>query len=49
MSGEDRFEILFPETGDGVSTHSQKFIDSSPDGLNLVAKHVPHLETALNC
>lgn len=48
MSGEDRFEILLtPETGDGVSTHSQKFIDSSPDGLNLVAKHVPHLETAL--
>ena len=48
MSGEDRFEILLtPETGDGVSTHAEKFIDSSPDGLNLVAKHVPHLETAL--
>ena len=48
MSGEDRFEILLTrETGDGVSTHAEKFIDSSPDGLNLVAKHVPHLETAL--
>ena len=49
MSGEDRFEILIcPETGDGVSTHAQKFIDSSPDGLDLVAKHVPHLETAID-
>ena len=48
MSGEDRFEILLtPEIGDGVSTHAEKFIESSPDGLNLVAKHVPHLETAL--
>ena len=49
MSVEDRFEILIcPETGDGVSTHAQKFIDSSPDGLDLVAKHVPHLETAID-
>ncbi|MAS57874.1 MAG: hypothetical protein CMA37_04625 [Euryarchaeota archaeon] len=48
MSGDDRFEILLtPETGDGVSTHAQKFIDSSPDGLNLVAKNVPHIETAI--
>ena len=48
MSGEDRFEILVcPETGDGVSTHVQKFIESSPDGLELVAKQVPHVETAL--
>lgn len=49
MSGEDRFEILIcPEIGDGVSTHAQKFIDSSPDGLDLVAKQVPHLETAID-
>ena len=49
MSGEDRFEILIcPEIGDGVSTHAQKFISSSPDGLDLVAKHVPHLETAID-
>ena len=48
MSVEDRFEILLsPEIGDGVSTHSQKFIDSSPDGLKLVAKNVPHIETAI--
>ncbi len=48
MSVEDRFEILLcPENGDGVNTHAQKFIDSSPDGLNLVAKNVPHLETAI--
>ena len=48
MSGEDRFEILLtPEIGDGVNTHVQKFIDSSPDGLKLEAKHVPHVETAL--
>ena len=48
MSGEDRFELLLtPEIGDGVSTHVQKFIDSSPDGLQLVAKYVPHVETAL--
>ena len=33
--GEDCFEILIcPEIGDGVSTHAQKFIDSSPDGLD---------------
>ena len=49
MSGEDRFEILLcPEIGDGVSTHAQKFIDSSPDGLDLVAKHVPHTTTAID-
>ena len=49
MSEEDRFEILIcPEIGDGVSTHAQKFIDSSPDGLDLVAKQVPHLETAID-
>ena len=48
MSGEDRFKILLtPEIGDGVNTHVQKFIDSSPDGLKLEAKHVPHVETAL--
>ena len=48
MSVEDRFEILLtPETGDGVNTHAQKFIDSSPDGLKLVAKNVPHIETAI--
>ena len=48
MSGEDRFELLLtPEIGDGVNTHAQKFIDSSPDGLLLVAKYVPHVETAL--
>ena len=48
MSGDDRFEILLtPEIGDGVYTHVQKFIDSSPDGLQLEAKHVPHVETAL--
>ncbi|GIQ96129.1 MAG: hypothetical protein CM15mP1_0250 [Methanobacteriota archaeon] len=48
MSGENRFEILLtPEIGDGVNTHVQKFIDSSPDGLKLEAKHVPHVETAL--
>lgn len=48
MSGDDRFEILIsPEIGDGVHTHAQKFIDSSPDGLELIAKHVPHTETAL--
>lgn len=48
MSGEDRFEILLtPEIGDGVNTHVQKFIDSSPDGLKLEAKQVPHVETAL--
>ncbi len=48
MGGEDRFEILlYPEIGDGVSTHAQKFIDSSPDGLDLVAKQVPHIETAI--
>ena len=49
MSVEDRFEILLtPETGDGVNTHAQKFIDSSPDGLKLVAKNVPHIETAID-
>jgi len=48
LSGDDRFEILIsPEIGDGVHTHAQKFIDSSPDGLELIAKHVPHTETAL--
>ena len=48
MSVEDRFEILLcPENGDGVNTHAQKFVDSSPDGLNLIAKNVPHIETAI--
>ena len=48
MSSEERFQILLcPESGDGVCTHAQKFIDSSPDGLNLVAKSVPHIETAI--
>lgn len=48
MTEEDRFEILLcPEVGDGVSTHAMKFIDSSPDGLNLIEKQVPHVETAI--
>ena len=48
MSGEDRFEILLtPETGDGVSTHAQKFVDSSPDGLDLVAKNVRESDYSL--
>ena len=48
MTEEDRFEILLcPEIGDGVSTHAKKFIDSSPDGLNLIQKQVPHIETAI--
>ncbi|MDC0557376.1 hypothetical protein OAO34_06280 [Candidatus Poseidoniaceae archaeon] len=48
MTEEDRFEILLcPEVGDGVSTHAKKFIDSSPDGLNLIEKQVPHVETAI--
>lgn len=48
MTEEDRFEILLcPEIGDGVSTHAKKFIDSSPDGLNLIEKQVPHVETAI--
>ncbi|MDC3339730.1 hypothetical protein OAV55_00550 [bacterium] len=48
MTEEDRFEILLcPEIGDGVSTHAKKFIDSSPDGLNLIEKQVPHIETAI--
>ena len=48
MTEEDRFEILLcPEIGDGVSTHAKKFIDSSPDGLNLIEKQVPHMETAI--
>ncbi len=48
MSGENRFEILLaPEIGDGVNTHMQKFVDSSPDELELIIKPVPHVETAL--
>ena len=48
MTEEDRFEILLcPEIGDGVSTHAKKFIGSSPDGLNLIEKQVPHIETAI--
>jgi len=48
MTDEDRFEILLsPEIGDGVSTHVKKFIDSSPDGLQLIAKPVPHVESAI--
>ena len=48
MTEEDRFEILLcPEIGDGVSTHAKKFIDSSPDGLNLIEKQVPHIKTAI--
>jgi hypothetical protein len=48
MTEEDRFEILLcPEVGDGVSTHAKKFIDSSPDGLNLIEKQVSHVETAI--
>ena len=48
MSGENRFEILLaPEIGDGVNTHVQKFVESSPDELELIIKPVPHVETAL--
>ena len=49
MSGDDRFEVLvYPEMGDGVSTHAHKFIESSPDGLDLVLKEVPHVQTAID-
>ena len=48
MSGEDRFEILvYPETGNGVSTHIRKFIDSSPDNLKLILKEVPDINSAI--
>jgi len=48
MGEENRFELLLsPEIGDGVNTHSQKFIKSSPDNLELIVKHVPHTETAV--
>ena len=48
MSSEDRFEIMvYPETGDGVSTHARKFIESSPDNLQLIAKEVPDISTAI--
>lgn len=48
MSSEDRFEIMvYPENGDGVSTHARKFIESSPDNLQLIAKEVPDLSTAI--
>ena len=48
MSSEDRFEIMvYPENGDGVSTHARKFIESSPDNLHLIAKEVPDLSTAI--
>ena len=49
MSGDDRFEVLvYPEMGDGVCTHAHKFIESSPDGLDLVLKEVPHVQTAID-
>jgi hypothetical protein len=48
ITEEGRFEILLcPELGDGVHTHVQKLIDNHPDGLVLVEKQVPHLETAI--
>ena len=48
ISEEGRFEILLcPEIGDGVHTHVKKLIDNHPDGLNLVERPVPHIETAI--
>ena len=39
--------MVYPENGDGVSTHARKFIESSPDNLQLIAKEVPDLSTAI--
>jgi len=48
MSEEDRFEILIsPENGDGVYTHTMKLVENPGDGLTLVPKEVPHIESAL--
>ena len=48
MSEEDRFEILIsPENGDGVYTHTMKVVENPGDGLTLVPKEVPHIESAL--
>jgi len=48
MSDEERFEILLcPEIGDGVHTYVKKLIDNHPDGLTLVERPVPHIESAI--
>ena len=41
MDEKNHFQILiYPENGEGVINHALKFIESSPDGLNLEAKQI---------
>ncbi len=48
MNEKERFEILLsPEIGDGVHTHVTKLIENNPDGLTLVERQVPHIESAI--
>ena len=48
MYEEDRFEILVcPEDGSGAHTQTMKLVDNPGNGLNLIAKEVPHYETAV--
>ena len=46
---DERFEILvIPNIGDGVHQQITKLISNSPEGLNLVEKEIPHIETAIS-
>ncbi len=49
MDEKNHFQILiYPENGEGVINHALKFIESSPDGLTLEAKQIPHIDTAID-
>ena len=45
---EERFEILVcPEDGSGAHSQTMKLVENPNTGLNLIAKEVPHYETAV--
>ena len=48
MNEDGRFEILvYPENGDGVNTQTTKLAQRDIDGIDLVIREVPHVESAI--
>lgn len=48
MNEDGRFEILvYPENGDGVNAQTNKLAQRDIDGIDLVIREVPHVESAI--
>lgn len=49
MESNNRFEILVtPENGDGVHNQIVKLLSNKSENIELEAKHIPHIESAIS-